>query len=215
MALAFFDLDGTVISVNSASLWIRREYELGRIGASRLVEAALWFSLYRVGLTRMESALHRAAATLKGASEEQLAQETRQFWEERVKVSIRHGARRAVDRHRRRGDRIVLLTSSSPYISAPAVEDLGMDDFVCTRFQVHGGRLTGRILLPICYGPGKLQRARAYADQLDEDLGEATFYTDSMADRQVLEAVGHPVCVSPDPRLARLARRSGWLVQGW
>ena len=43
-------------------------------------------------------------------------------------------------------------------------------------------------------------------------LEAAWFYTDSIHDLAVLEAVGHPVAVNPDPRLERVARRRGWPV---
>ena len=31
----------------------------------------------------------------------------------------------------------------------------------------------------------------------------------------MLEAVGYPVAVNPDARLAAIARRRGWLVEHW
>ena len=50
---------------------------------------------------------------------------------------------------------------------------------------------------------------------LGEDLAEASFYTDSYSDLSVLEAVGSPVAVHPDPRLTRIARKRGWRIERW
>ena len=47
------------------------------------------------------------------------------------------------------------------------------------------------------------------------DLAEAWFYTDSMSDRPMMEAVRYPVAVNPDPRLRRLALKRGWPVEDW
>ena len=47
------------------------------------------------------------------------------------------------------------------------------------------------------------------------DLSRCTFYTDSMSDLPVLEAVGRPVAVHPDPRLRREASRRGWEIADW
>jgi phosphoserine phosphatase len=77
------------------------------------------------------------------------------------------------------------------------------------------GAFTGRLVEPLCYGVGKLARARELAARVGFDLDEATFYSDSYTDLPLLEAVRTPVAVNPDPRLARLARRRGWRVERW
>lgn len=215
MGVAFFDLDRTVLSVNSAHLWILRERRLGRIGRRDLARALAWGGAYRLGMARIESVLEEAVATLKGKVSATLLEETRRFWDEEVAGTIRPGARPAIERHRLAGDRVVLLTSSTPYISVVAWESLGLDDYLCTRFEEEDGILTGRTAGPLCYGEGKLVAARTWVGAAGMGLDQVTFYTDSYADRPLLEAVGHPVCVDPDPRLARLARRNGWRVERW
>ncbi len=49
----------------------------------------------------------------------------------------------------------------------------------------------------------------------DVDLSEATFYTDSITDLRLLEAVAKPVAVNPDKPLERVARSRGWPVVDW
>jgi phosphoserine phosphatase len=46
-------------------------------------------------------------------------------------------------------------------------------------------------------------------------LDEAVAYADSASDLPLLEAVGFPVAVNPETRLAAIARRRGWLVEQW
>ena len=77
------------------------------------------------------------------------------------------------------------------------------------------GRLTGRPLDPLCYGVGKVSRTRLLAEKLGFDLGEATFYSDSITDLPLLECVGTPVVVSPDRRLLRLSKQRGWRIERW
>jgi phosphoserine phosphatase len=45
------------------------------------------------------------------------------------------------------------------------------------------------------------------------DLKASFFYTDSISDLPLLEQVGHPIAVNPDPRLRRIARSRGWPVE--
>ena len=47
------------------------------------------------------------------------------------------------------------------------------------------------------------------------DLADCHAYGDSISDLPLLELVGHPVAVNADFRLAREARRRGWLTLHW
>jgi len=47
------------------------------------------------------------------------------------------------------------------------------------------------------------------------DLSRCTAFGDSVNDRYMLEAVGHPRAVNPDRTLGRLARERGWTVLRW
>lgn len=215
MTLAFFDLDLTILAVNSATLWVRRERREGRIKRSTLVEAAFWLGAYHLGLSRVERGVLKAISTLKGADEKDLERRTGLFWEEECLGRVRPGAREALRKHKEQGDRCVLLTSSSIYLSRLACTELGIPEARCTTFELQDGIFTGRANLPLCFGEGKLVHAQASAEQAGESLSQAWFYTDSLTDLPVLEAVGHPVCVHPDPRLAREARRREWEIVTW
>jgi phosphoserine phosphatase len=46
-------------------------------------------------------------------------------------------------------------------------------------------------------------------------LSEAVAYADSTSDLPMLEAVGHPVAVNAEPKLAAVARKRGWHVEHW
>ena len=94
-------------------------------------------------------------------------------------------------------------------------EYLKLDGILSNRFEVHDGHFTGRAIKPLCYGAGKLHHASAWIDEHGGSLKDASFYTDSFSDLPVLEAVGHPVCVHPDPRLKRTAIRRKWEVADW
>jgi phosphoserine phosphatase len=54
--------------------------------------------------------------------------------------------------------------------------------------------------------------AERWAARHDVDLRQSFFYTDSITDVPVLERVGEPRVVNPDPRLRREAARRGWPV---
>jgi HAD superfamily hydrolase (TIGR01490 family) len=108
---------------------------------------------------------------------------------------------------------VTLITASTPYVAGPVAAHLGIEEYLCTRMEVVDGRFTGRVHLPPCYGPDKIGYAQAFAARRGGDLKEAFFYSDSGSDLPLLEEVGHPVAVNPDPRLKRLATTRGWPIE--
>jgi HAD superfamily hydrolase (TIGR01490 family) len=214
-AIAFFDVDKTLLSVNSATLWVQREVRLGNISRWQAARAALWIGLYSLGVIRADDVIRVAIKGLAGRKEREIIDRTLDFWRTDVAHTIRPGARIAVEKHKQLGDLCFLLTSTSNYMSAPIADVLAFDGFLANRFVVENGLFTGAPVEPVCFGEGKLVHARSCAEKLNVSLAECAFYTDSNSDVPVLEAVGKPVVVNPDPRLRRLARKRGWPVEDW
>ncbi|MFH1532774.1 MAG: HAD family hydrolase [Pseudomonadota bacterium] len=215
MQAAFFDLDKTLITVNSARLWMMRMYRQGRVGRMDIAAGGLFLLAYHLGVVDMERATRKALSTVIGSSEDELRRETEAWFNEEVIPVEAPGARGVIEEHRRAGHRLVLLTSSSPYASACAVAHWGLDDFLSMRYQIVDGRFTGGVVLPLCFREGKVHYAEALAAAEGIDLDESWFYTDSTTDLPMLERVGHPQVVGPDPRLRREARRRGWPILDW
>jgi HAD superfamily hydrolase (TIGR01490 family) len=214
-AAAFFDLDRTLITVNSGDLWVKRERRLGRITLRQVAEASVLFIAYRLSVVDIDAAMRKALAVYRGEREENLARWTREWYMEAVAPCVSAEARRALEEHRAAGRPLVLLTSSSPYISAVVAEQLGLDAWISSRYEVRDGVLTGEPLLPICYGAGKVGYAERWATEADVDLSRSYFYTDSYTDLPMLLRVGEPRIVNPDLRLRLYARWRGWPVQEW
>lgn len=216
VGIAFFDLDKTLFAANSGSLWIRRELELGHISKFQAFLATGWILKYHLGFAQLETALERALKMLTGIPEAALRDRTKHFYEHACRSLYRPGALQALREHRAKGDRCVLLTSSSGYMADLVAHELKLDHVLCNRFEVdEGGLHTGRAQGSICFGQGKLSHATQYAEAVGERLSDATFYTDSYSDISVMLAVGTPVAVNPDHRLRREALRRGWRVVDW
>jgi len=212
---AFFDLDGTLITVNSAALWMRAERRRGRLTLPQMLEGALYLLLYRVHAVDMGKVMRKALRTVQGELEETIRRLTYEWFERDVRPFVAPGARAVVEGHRRQGHRLVLLTSSSLYASECADREFGFDDVICTRYEVADGRFTGEVAEPICYAEGKVELAERLAVERDIDLDRSFFYTDSCTDLPMLERVGAPRVVHPDFHLRLVARRRGWPILDW
>ncbi len=216
MGVAFFDFDKTLIRRNSATVWLRREFEQGNVRLVDAGRAAGWLLRYRLGYVGLETGLRIAIGSLEGQVETDLRERVGHFYRRHIRELYRQRALLRVEHHRERGDRIVLLTSASLYLSEFVHAELQFDDLLCTRFEVDpDGRFTGKPIEPLCYGSGKRILAARWLEENGCTWQQSTFYTDSMADISVLEAVAQPVVVNPDPRLARVARRNGWPIEDW
>lgn len=215
MAIAFFDLDLTLLSVNSASLWIKRELRLGQMSKWYATKAAYHVLRYQLGTAALEPVLERAITRLKGLDEAEIEAQTRAFYEEEIVHRFRPGALEVIEAHRNAGDQLVLLTSSSPYLSRLVVEKFGFADFLSNRFVTECGVFTGVAKKPLCYGAGKAFYAQEFAARAGQSLDESHFYTDSYSDLPALKVVGKPVCVHPDRKLRRYAQGAGWPIVDW
>jgi HAD superfamily hydrolase (TIGR01490 family) len=212
---AFFDMDRTLLRCNTGSEWVRflrRRKEISTIAALR---AATWIFRYKLSILDMEAVTTRLTATMAGQSEAELVEKCQLFVEEVVYPAIAPSAFEAVETHRRDGHVLAILSTSTPYITEPLAQKLGIDHVLCTRLDIVDGKFAGTHKKPACYGAGKVHWAERFAGEQGVDLATSFFYTDSYSDLPMLERVGEKRVINPDGRLARHARRVGWPVQEW
>jgi HAD superfamily hydrolase (TIGR01490 family) len=214
MPVAFFDLDRTVLDVNSGHLWLREEWRRGRYGVRTVAAAVYWLGRYALGDDDLDHAFQGVGRIYANLDDATLAAQVDAWFDREVRQRARPGALDALRRHREAGDAVVLATSSSHYAADCAQRAWGFDDTVATRMAVVDGRLTGEIAA-LAFGRRKLDLCAAWAEARGHTLDDATFYTDSFSDLPLLERVGNPVVVAPDRRLARVARERGWPVARW
>ena len=118
-----------------------------------------------------------------------------------------------VRQHRALGHRTILITGALDLVVEP-LRPL-FDDIVCARLGEADGKFTGRldVLPPI--GEARALVLGDYAEAEGLQLEESMAYADSASDLPMLEAVGFPVAVNPEAKLAAIARRRGWHVEHW
>ncbi|MBK8237266.1 MAG: HAD family hydrolase [Deltaproteobacteria bacterium] len=212
---AFFDIDKTVLEINSGTKWIAYMRRTGQMGVVELARALKWLLQYRFGLLDYEAMATRVLQAYAGKQVAPLAREIEQWFLDEVRWAICVEARERIARHRDAGETVVLLTSATQFMTQPLARELDIEHMLCTTIEVEGEHFTGRHVRPACYGAGKVHYAEAYARAHDVALERSYFYSDSYTDLPMLERVGHPVVVNPDPRLRRVASQRGWPIEIW
>lgn len=212
---AFFDIDHTVLEVNSGTKWVSHQWRTRQLSVGQLLQAMRWLVEYRFGLLDYDAMARRILVGYRGREVLSIYREVEAFFERDVAWAICEQAREKIAHHREQGHVIALLTSATHFLSTPLAKVLDVEHVLCTEVEVDAGVLTGNTIEPLCYGPGKVQRAECFAEAHDIVLEDSYFYSDSISDLPMLERVGHPRVVNPDPRLRRLAAARGWSYEIW
>lgn len=173
-----------------------------------------WGILSRLGLLDMQNLIPRMVVDATGDSEEELRTTSDRWFAADVAPHVTEVGRQRVAEHRSRGHVVAIVSGSTQYAVGPMAAHLDIPgQYVCTHLESRDGHLTGNVVPPVCYGPGKVVWAERFAAEHDVDLSASYFYTDSITDLPLLERVAHPVAVNPDPRLRRLAQKRGWPIE--
>jgi HAD superfamily hydrolase (TIGR01490 family) len=214
VTVAFFDLDRTLIDVNSGHAWVAAEWRAGRMTTRTVLWSLGLFARYALGADDLDAAIDAAAAQYRGVSVDELRARVTTWFDTDVRRRLRPGATAALAAHRAAGDALVVATTSSQFAAAAAAAAFGLDDIVCTEVGHDGQTLDGTVRRS-AFGAHKLTACATWAASHGHALADAAFYTDSYSDLPLLEAVGRPFVVHPDRRLARAATARGWPVLDW
>ncbi len=120
---------------------------------------------------------------------------------------------RRVREHRALGHRTLLITGALDFMIEPLAPLF--DDIVCARMDERDGRFTGELTQSPPTGEARAMVMADYANAEGLSLAESVAYADAASDLPMLEAVGHPVAVNPEVKLANIARKRGWHVEHW
>ena len=129
--------------------------------------------------------------------------------------AMRPEATALVERHRAQGDRMLIVTATNEFVTAPIAQAFGIDTLIAVQLERdRNGELTGRIAGTPSFGPGKVVRLQQWLEQQGLTWAgiRSTFYSDSINDLPLLEKVNHPVATNPDARLRAVAQQRGWPI---
>ena len=214
-AAAFFDLDRTLLRRSSALALAGSFREHGVIGRGQLAKAAAWQLLFvarGAGAETVRKASEDGMMILKGFRVDDLRTMVAGAMEPVLKPLVYSDPLALVARHRERGEPVYIVSATLQEIVEELARELGFDGALGSTCEIEDGVYTG-VSLRACHGEGKAAAVRELAEQEGIDLAASTAYSDSHTDLPFLEAVGNPVVVNPDRRLAQIARERGWPVR--
>jgi HAD superfamily hydrolase (TIGR01490 family) len=214
MIAALFDMDHTLLRVDTAMSWTKFLYRRGELPRAMLAKAIYWSTLYKLAVLDMETVFTKLCMDLEGDSEAEMIAKCAVWYREHVAPHVAPAARVAVEHHRQAGHTIVLATGSTVYAAKPVAAGVGIEHVLSSELEVVGGAFTGKPSA-LCFGRHKVTLAEQWAASHGIDLSRSYFYSDSYNDLPMLARVGTAIAVNPDARLRRHAKKNGWPIQRW
>jgi alcohol-forming fatty acyl-CoA reductase len=213
---AIFDVDGTLVGSNVVSYyaWLKmREIPLVARplwAASFLPKIPYYWALDKVSRAHFNRAFYKNYAGWKPARARHLGQESFPGF---TLSRIYPDALACLRKHKQMGHRVVLLSGALDFLLDP-LRDLA-DDVLCASLAEEEGVYTGELSGAPVAGEARARMLASYARKRGVDLHRSYAYADSISDLPMLEAVGNPVAVNPDRRLAAAAKDRGWQIRRW
>jgi putative phosphoserine phosphatase/1-acylglycerol-3-phosphate O-acyltransferase len=210
---AFFDVDGTLVAGFTGVIMTRDRFRRREIGVGEflgVVQAAL---NHQLGRADFEQLIYRGASMMKGRSLDDIDELGERLFVQHIVSKIYPEMRGLVRAHMARGHTVVLSSSALTVQVEPVARFLGIDNIVSNRFETDdNGILTGGVLKPIIWGPGKANAVQKFASDNDIDLKKSYFYADGDEDVALMYLVGNPRPTNPEGKLAAVAAKRGWPV---
>jgi putative phosphoserine phosphatase/1-acylglycerol-3-phosphate O-acyltransferase len=223
MIATLFDFDGTLYTGHIWQDLVRHHRATGRQRGWVMTYVArnmALMPLYKLGLMNQVAFYRKWGETmgwlLRGWSEDEGQALFERLTTEQIVPNLRQDVLALLNQHQEQGHLVALVSGTfAPWLEVVA-RRLEVPHAIGTPLEVRDGRFTGRIIPPLCQGPGKLIRTQSYfiEHRLDVDWTTSFAYADSGTDLELLAQVGHPVAVYPDHMLLARAQVSGWPVIG-
>jgi HAD superfamily hydrolase (TIGR01490 family) len=213
MALALFDLDNTLLDGDSDYLWGCFLVEHGIVDADTYqAQNQRFYDQYLEGSLDIQEFLRFQLQPLADNPNSRLESWRTRYLDEKIDPVMLPKARHLLDRHRARGDDLVIVTATNRFITEPIALRFGVQHLIATDPEVVAGQFTGAVQGTPCFQHGKVTRLQAWLNEHRQSLAGSWFYSDSHNDLPLLERVDNPVAVDPDERLQREAQQRGWPI---
>ena len=219
MNLTLFDLDGTLIETDSDHAfgdYLVREGWVDEGEFKRRNDA--FYADYQAGCLDLPAYVAFATSAWRSRPVQEAVALRERFMREVMRPQIRPAALELVNRHRRAGDLLAIVTATNEFVTEPIAQAFAVPHLIALQLERdEHGRATGAIRGTPTFREGKIRRVQDWLSTLGHGQGREAFetitvYSDSINDLPLLEWATHPVATNPAPSLATVAQERGWQV---
>lgn len=214
MQLALFDLDHTLLNLDSDHAWGEFLISQALVDAtSHRARNDQFYEDYKAGTLDAVAYNEFVFEFLAQHDLARLAELHQQFMQQVITPALRPRGQAAIAQHRAAGHEIVIITATNAFVTAPIAAAFGVAQLIASQPELRDGRYTGRLIGEPCFQAGKLHHLQDWL--AGREVVESWGYSDSFNDLPLLNFVDHPVAVNPDTRLHAHALAQQWPIEDW
>lgn len=214
MKITLFDLDHTLLPVDSDHTWGQFTTELGWTDAQVFAQANdVFYAHYQAGTLNIHEYVRFATRALRLQGPQAAALAHERFMREKIWPCILPQAQALVQAQQEASDVVMLVTATNEFVTRPIAKALGISELIAVNLaRDANGWITGEIEGVPSFQAGKVERVHQWLQARGLSWGDVdvAFYSDSMNDLPLLEKAHRPVATNPDARLRQLALDRGW-----
>ena len=212
-ALVIFDLDNTILNGDSDYAMINYLVHTQALDESAGKQNQIFIEDYQRGELDFEAYTTFALSAYIGMTRSEINEYMLPFVAKVIEPMINTLALKIIHDHGDRGDTILLASATNELIVQPIAKRLDIQNVIGTQVKFINDKCTGEYIPPSALGEGKLQLVQQWMKKNNfDDFSDTTFYSDSINDLPLLEAVDFPKAVNPDAMLEKISLERGWEI---
>ena len=208
---ALFDLDHTILNVNSSFCFGKFLYKRGHLSTPLMLKLALFYTVHKAGCISIKNLQNKIFNSLfKGRSYKFFVEQADQFIQKYLDEMCYQPVLNKLKEAQAQACFVAILSSAPDFLVSLIAKRLKVDYWEATSYAQKEGFFShvSRHLL----GEDKGLYAAMCAEKLQIDKAKMTAYTDSILDLPLLMAAGQKVAVRPDRALLKLSKKYNWKV---
>ena len=213
---AFFDVDNTLIKGSSLYFLSRGMYSRGFFNKRDVLAFVLANLRFKLSgeknqgeVDRIQSAGMRIA---KGKKVDEMLEIGNDVYKKYVSPALWAGTLEIARKHLEQGEEVWLVTATPVEVADLIAHNLGLTGGIGTVAEKIDGEYTGNICGKLLHGKEKAVAIKQLALEHGFDLSQCYAYSDSHNDFPLLESVGFPRAINPDPLLRMRAAKQHWPI---
>lgn len=215
MALAFFDLDDTLLHGDSAGIWFEYLTEIGWVSTDMHRREQQMLAEYYQGTLSMQDYMNFTLSPLCGKPVAAVATLVDIVLQRNIVPNLYTEGLERLAWHRNRDDEIVLVSATGEHIVSQVAAHLGIRHVLAIQLVVEHGCYTGATQGVLSYQQGKVTRIQQWLAEHNQSLAGSYGYSDSINDLPMLGLVDQAFVVNPGKPLLAQAHQQGWPVFHW
>ena len=219
--LALFDLDMTLLNVDSDHSWGQFIVNKGLVDPQVYADANdKFYQDYIAGTLDAVEYNEFVAAFLHTQTMADLHTYREDYLNTWIRPNMRTKGMAQINQHKDAGDVVVVISATNDFVVVPIAGLFGVDadHTLATKLEIIDNHYTGKVADRPNFKEGKIYHLNKWIDKQKSagvEFDKTYAYSDSKNDIPLLEWADVAICVSPDDALHAHALAHRWAVEDW